>query len=232
MKAELKLICFDADDTLWENESFYRITEAKFTELLKDFAEAEDLSDHLMETERRNLRHYGYGIKGFTLSMIETALDVTHGTVPQSVLSDILKAGRELLAHPLDLIEHARETLEALHGTYPLALVTKGDLFDQERKLAQSGLAELFDVVEIVSEKNPATYKRIFGDRAAHAMMIGNSLKSDVIPAIDAGGWGVHIPHDLEWVLEAADAPVTSKRYRALKDLSELPALIETLEEF
>lgn len=224
-----ELICFDADDTLWENESFYRITEATFVELLKDFAEPEDLSNRLTETERRNLRRYGYGIKGFTLSMIETALEVTNGSVPQSVISDILKAGRELLQHPLDLIEGAQEVLEQLHGTYPLALVTKGDLFDQERKLAQSGLADLFDRVEIVSEKSPHTYSRIFSNQAEASMMVGNSMKSDVLPAIEAGGWGVHVPHDLEWVLEAAEAPVHSPKFRKITDLSELPDLIETV---
>ena len=159
---------------------------------------------------KRNLKLYGFGIKGFTLSMIETAVEVTGGRVPGEVVARILAIGRELLAHPIEMLPHAREALEALAGPHRLVLITKGDLFDQERKVAQSGVGELFDAVEIVSDKDVATYARIFsryGDGPERSMMVGNSLKSDVVPAIEAGSWGVYVPHELTWVLEHVDAP-------------------------
>ncbi|RUX99845.1 HAD family hydrolase, partial [Mesorhizobium sp. M7A.F.Ca.US.005.03.2.1] len=175
---------------------------------------------------------YGFGIKGFTLSMIETAIEVTQGRVPGSVIAEILDAGREMLSHPIEALPHARETVEKLAGAFRLVLITKGDLFDQERKLAGSGLGDLFDAVEIVSDKNAATYSRLFnrhGDGPAKSMMVGNSLKSDVVPAIEAGGWGVHVPHELTWVLEHVEAPVTESRFRQISDLGQLPGLIESI---
>jgi putative hydrolase of the HAD superfamily len=186
----LTTIGFDADDTLWQNEQFYRMTEEKFTALLGGHADAAHVSGRLLETEKRNLKLYGFGIKGFTLSMIETAIAVTEGRVPPKVIEEILRNGRELLSHPLEPLPHARETLEELSGHYRLVMITKGDLFDQERKLAQSGLGDFFAAVEIVSDKNAATYARVFarhGDGPTCAMMVGNSLKSDVLPAIEAG---------------------------------------------
>jgi len=138
--AQLSAIGFDADDTLWQNEQFFRLTEKRFTALLADFAEADHLSDRLLEAEKRNIKAYGFGIKGFTLSMIETAIEVTEGRVPANVIREIVDAGRDLLNHPVEPLPHARSALEALSGQYRLILITKGDLFDQERKLAQSGL--------------------------------------------------------------------------------------------
>jgi putative hydrolase of the HAD superfamily len=229
----LSAIAFDADDTLWQNEQFFRMTERHFTALLAEHAEAEALSARLLEAERRNLQIYGYGIKGFVLSMIETAIEITDGRVPASVIEEILKAGRDMLGHPVETLPHAKETLEDLSEHYRIILITKGDLFDQERKLAQSGLGDLFDAVEIVSDKNISTYERIFTRHAEgpdRAMMVGNSLKSDVIPAISAGSWGVHIPHDLTWVLEHAEAPVASPRYKRLTHLGELIDLLARLE--
>lgn len=233
MSTFLKLVAFDADDTLWENETFYRLTEERFTELLADFAEADQLSERLIAAERRNLARYGFGIKGFTLSMIETAIEVTDNRVPAEVIGKVLETGREMLAHPLHLLDGVAETLEMLAKTYRLALITKGDLFDQERKLAASGLGELFRAVEIVSDKTPSVYTRIFREQAAEntAMMVGNSVKSDVIPAITAGGYGIYVPHDLEWSLEAAIPPENHKRYREISNLSALPALIEEIED-
>lgn len=190
MPRMLTTIGFDADDTLWQNEQFYRMTEDRFAELLADHGEAAHLKGKLLEAERRNLALYGFGIKGFTLSMVETAIEVTGAKVPASAIQQILAAGREMLAHPIEILPHVRETLEDLAGSYRTVLITKGDLFDQERKLAGSGLAELFQAVEIVSDKNPATYVRIFerhGDGARRAMMVGNSLKSDIVPALEAG---------------------------------------------
>jgi putative hydrolase of the HAD superfamily len=228
----LSTIGFDADDTLWQNEHVFRLTEARFTSLLRDHARDADIAAALIEAERRNLQTYGFGVKGFTLSMIETALDVTDGRVPSSVIGEILAAGREMLRHPVETLPHARETLRALAGSYRIILITKGDLFDQERKLAQSGLGDFFDAVEIVSDKGVETYRRIFdrhGDGPGRSMMVGNSLKSDVIPAILAGSWGVHVPHDLTWALEHEEAPVGQPRFRALAHLGELVDLLGTL---
>lgn len=152
---ELTTIGFDADDTLWQNEQFFRITEKRFAALLADHAAEEHISARLLEAEKRNLAVYGFGIKGFTLSMIETAIEITEGRAPASVIAEILAAGREMLSHPIEALPHARETVEKLADAYRLVLITKGDLFDQERKLAQSGLGDLFDAVEIVSDKEP-----------------------------------------------------------------------------
>jgi putative hydrolase of the HAD superfamily len=225
----LTAIGFDADDTLWQNEQFYRMTEEKFTRLLGEHADAAHISGRLLETEKRNLRLYGFGIKGFTLSMIETAIEVTDGRVPPKVIEEILRNGRELLSHPLEPLPHAREALEELAGRYRLVMITKGDLFDQERKLAQSGLGDFFDAVEIVSDKTASTYARVFtrhGDGPKRAMMVGNSLKSDVLPAIEAGSWGVHVPHHLTWAHEHAEPPEDAVRFRQVEHLGELSSLL------
>jgi putative hydrolase of the HAD superfamily len=229
----LSTIGFDADDTLWQNERFYRLTEERFAALLADHAESENLSAKLLEAERRNLQIYGFGIKGFTRSMVETAIEVTGGQVSAEVIGEILAAGREMLAHPVEILPYAREAIERLAGSYRILLITKGDLLEQERKLAQSGLGGLFYAVEIVSEKTPSTYERIFsqhGDGPQRSMMVGNSLKSDVVPAIEAGGWGVYVPHDLTWVLEHHEEPVDKPRYRRVKHLGELVDLVSELK--
>jgi len=223
-------IGFDADDTLWHNERFFQLTQTRFAELLRDHADADHLLDRLVAVERRNLGHYGFGIKGFVLSMIETALEVTDGAVPAPIIAELLAAGREMLAHPIELLPGARAAVEALSGHGALVLITKGDLLDQERKLAQSGLGDLFDAVEIVSDKTVATYTRIFARHgAAQSLMVGNSLKSDVIPAIEAGGYGVHVPHGLTWAFEHAEAPRAHPRFREIATLGALPALVEAL---
>ena len=197
--------------------------------MLGDHIDAPGLSARLLEAEKRNLQHYGFGIKGFTLSMIETAVEVTEGRVPGEVIARILAIGRDMLSHPVETLPHARETLEALAASYRLVLITKGDLFDQERKLAGSGLGELFEAVEIVSDKRVTTYSHVFsryGDGPERSMMVGNSLKSDVVPAIEAGSWGVYIPHDLTWVIEHVEAPEQHPRFRQIVHLGELPDLI------
>ena len=226
----LTTIGFDADDTLWQNEQFYSLTRSRFLYLLSEHAYADRHAERQLETQKRTLKLYGFGIKGFTLSMIETAIAVTEGKVPAATVEKILEAGREMLEHPVETLPGAREAVEALVGRYRLVLVTKGDLFDQERKLAASGLGELFDGVEIVSDKNRATYERVFsrhGDGPERAMMIGNSLKSDVVPAIEAGGWGVYVPHELTWVVEHADEPEGHPRFRRIQHLGELAKVIE-----
>jgi putative hydrolase of the HAD superfamily len=228
----LTTIGFDADDTLWQNEQFYRLTEQQFMELLNDYAEGEHISERLLEAEKRNLGHYGFGIKGFTLSMIETAIEITNGEVPATIIASILDIGRDLLAHPVETMPHVRETLESLAGRYLLVLITKGDLFDQERKLAQSGLGDFFDAVEIVSNKSASIYRRIFskvGDGPERAMMVGNSLKSDIVPAIAAGSYGVFVPHALTWSFEHVAAPPDAPRFRKIEHLGELRQVIDNL---
>lgn len=232
MARALTTIGFDADDTLWRNEQFFRLTEDRFVALLGAHGQAAEISGRLLEAERRNLAFYGFGIKGFVLSMIETAIEVTKGEVRASVIAEILAAGREMAAHPVETLPHVRETLEALAPDYRLVLITKGDLFDQERKLAASGLGELFDAVEIVSDKTASTYERIFarhGDGASRAMMVGNSLKSDILPALAAGAWAVHVPHELTWALEHAEEPAGEGRYRKLVDLGGLDDLVRDI---
>ncbi len=232
MTVNLTTIGFDADDTLWQNEQFFRLTEERFKDLLADHAAPDHLGARLLEAEKRNLAHYGFGIKGFTLSMIETAVEVTEGRVPAAIIGEILAAGREMLSHPVETLPHVRETLQALAGDYRIVLVTKGDLFDQERKLAASSLGDFFDGVEIVSDKTAATYARVFsrhGDGPERAMMVGNSLKSDVVPAIEAGSWGVYVPHDLTWVLERVEPPAGHRRFREIGDLGALPPLVSAL---
>lgn len=228
----LTTIGFDADDTLWQNESFFRLTQARFLQVLVDHADPDQLAVRLEAAERRNLAYYGFGVKGFTLSMIETAVEVTEGRVPATVIGDLIALGRELLEHPMELLPHVRATVTALAADYRLVLITKGDLLHQERKLAQSGLGDLFDGVEIVSDKTETTYRTAFtrhGTGADQAMMVGNSLKSDVIPALQAGSWGVHVPHEHEWAFEAASTPTGHRRYHAIPDLGALPELVEKL---
>lgn len=233
MTRNLTTIAFDADDTLWHNERFFKLTQARFHDLLADFADPDHLGERLLAAEKRNIAQYGFGIKGFVLSMIETAIDVTEDRVPARVIREIIEAGQEMLRHPIELLPNAAETVAALAETHRVLLVTKGDLLDQERKLAQSGLGELFDGVEIVSAKTPPVYHAIFdrhGEGAAHAMMVGNSMKSDVIPVIEAGGWGVFVPHGLSWEIEHADPPDRAERYREIPDLGALPALVRSLD--
>jgi putative hydrolase of the HAD superfamily len=227
----LTTIGFDADDTLWQNEQFYRLTETHFTELLSDYAEGTVVSERLLAAEKRNLQHYGFGIKGFTLSMIETAIEITEGNVPASVIAQILDTGRDLLSHPVETLPEVRETLAALSDQYLLVLITKGDLFDQERKLAQSGLGDFFHAVEIVSDKTAVTYRRIFSKIGGpeRAMMVGNSLKSDIVPAIAAGSYGVFVPHELTWVLEHVEEPTEAPRFRKIERLGELRGVIDSL---
>ncbi|MFN7225143.1 MAG: HAD family hydrolase [Paracoccaceae bacterium] len=228
----LTTIGFDADDTLWQNEAFFRLTQDRFAELLADFADADHLHDRLIAAERRNLGHYGFGVKGFVLSMIETAIEVTDGRVPATVISDLMAAGRDMLRHPIELLPHAREAVAELADQHKVILITKGDLLDQERKLAQSGLGDLFHGVEIVSDKTAAVYDAIFarhGSRPEQSMMVGNSLKSDVLPVLDVGGWGVHVPHGLTWALEHAEPPQGHKRFHQLTNLGALPDLVATL---
>lgn len=222
-------IGFDADDTLWHNERFFRMTQEQFAQLLADYTDQQTLMARLLEAEKRNLGHYGFGVKGFVLSMIETAIEVTEARVPASVIKELLAAGQEMLRYPIELLPHAQDAVAALAPSHRLVLITKGDLLDQERKLAQSGLGEMFDAVEIVSEKTPSVYAGIFnrhGDGPESALMVGNSMRSDVVAPIIAGGWGVHVPHGLEWEVEWAETPAEHPRFRSISNLGLLPDLI------
>jgi putative hydrolase of the HAD superfamily len=222
----------DADDTLWHNETLFRLTQDRFKDLLADIADGDTLHDKLAEVERRNLRLYGYGVKGFTLSMIETAMELTGGEAPARVVREILAAGRELLAQPVEPLSGVDAALAALSEKYRLVLITKGDLLHQEQKLAASGLGDLFAAVEIVSEKDVSTYSRVFarhGTGAGEAVMCGNSMKSDVLPALEAGAYAAYVPYPITWAHELADAPVGHPRFRELETLAELPAWVDSL---
>ena len=234
MRSENRIttVGFDADDTLWQNERFFRVTQERFAALLADHAAPEDLGARLLAAERRNLGRYGFGVKGFVLSMIETALEVTENRVPGTVIRGLIEAGHAMLEHPIELLPGAREAVEAVAAHRRVLLITKGDLLDQERKLAQSGLGELFDGVEIVSEKTAAVYSGVFtrlGDGSEKAMMIGNSVRSDVLPALEAGAWAVHVPHELTWQVEHESAPQDHPRFRVADGLGAVPAILETI---
>jgi putative hydrolase of the HAD superfamily len=221
----ISLIAFDADDTLWHNESHFHLSQERFCDLLGERVPAEQLMASLVATERRNLKRYGYGVKGFTLSLIETALEVTGGDVPAKAIGEILSIGKDLLDHPVEPLPGVHETLQALGPYVTLVLITKGDLLHQEQKLAASGLAELFDGIEIVSEKDSDTYRRIFtrhGVDPEHAVMVGNSLKSDVIPALDVGADGIWVPYHITWELERVETPPVHPRFAKFDTIREV----------
>ena len=220
----------DADDTLWHNETLFRLTQARFFDLLSDVADQATLETKLAETEKRNLRLYGYGVKGFTLSMIETAMELTGGEAPPRVIREILAAGRSMLTEPVEPLPGVEDALAALSERYRLVLVTKGDLLHQEQKLAASGLGDLFVAVEIVSEKDASTYETVFrrhGTGAGQGAMCGNSLRSDVLPALEAGAWAAYVPYAVTWAHEMADAPEGHPRFAELSSISELPAWLD-----
>jgi putative hydrolase of the HAD superfamily len=222
----------DADDTLWHNETIFRLTQDRFRALMADVAEPAVLDARLAAVERRNLKLYGYGVKGFTLSLIETAMELTGGEAPGRIVADILAAGREMLAHPVEPLPGVAQALSELSQRYRLVLITKGDLLHQEQKLAASGLGDLFVTVEILSEKDAATYARIFarhGTGAAEAAMCGNSMRSDILPALEAGAFAAHVPYPLTWAHEVAEAPAGHPRFAELASIAELPAWVRGL---
>jgi putative hydrolase of the HAD superfamily len=222
----------DADDTLWHNETIFRLTQDRFRALMAEVAPPEVLDARLAAVERRNLALYGYGVKGFTLSVIETATELTGGDPPGRIIADILAAGREMLAHPVETLPGVDRALAELSTDYRLVLITKGDLMHQEQKLAASGLGDLFAAVEIVSEKEARTYETVFarhGTGANEAAMCGNSLRSDILPALEAGAWAAHVPYPLTWAHEMADAPIGHPRFAELASISEFPAWLRGL---
>ncbi|NKB71136.1 MAG: HAD hydrolase-like protein [Candidatus Latescibacteria bacterium] len=229
----LNLIAFDADDTLWDNEIHFERAKDRFKDLLSPGCAPEWTERELYETEMRNLAHFGYGSKGFTLSMIETALDLTQGAVTGQQIRQILEYGKELLQIPIEPLSHVESVLARLAQSHPLMLLTKGDLFDQEAKIARSGLADYFTHIEIVSEKDQQTYANLLQRYSIHPgafCMVGNSLKSDIMPVVALGGHAVHIPYHTTWAHEKVDIGESQRRlYHQLDDLAPLPNLIETL---
>lgn len=229
----IKLLAFDADDTLWVNEPFYRDAERALAEMLAKYRRHEDFIDKLYEREIHNLKIFGYGAKGFTLSMIETAIEMSDGKIPGTEIQRIIDMGKALLRKPVQLLPFAKEIIRQLAGEYDMMIITKGDLFDQESKIARSGLADYFQYVEIVSEKNAGVYAKILdrhGVRPANFLMVGNSLKSDILPVIELGGLAVYIPYETTWVHEQVDPPGEALHsYFELKSIRQLPQLLDTL---
>ena len=227
----IDLICLDADDTLWHNMRHFHATEDALVAMLEPFVDAGVARETLLATELRNLKLYGYGAKSFTLSMIETAFELGGDEMPASVIRAILHAGRALCDHPVELLDGVAETMEALAERGRLVLVTKGDLFHQEAKLAASGLGDHFSGIEIVSDKKPDTFLAIFdryGSAAERSIMAGDSMRSDVKPALEAGAWAAYIPQPLQWSHEQGDPPATHPRYR---ELPSLAALVHWIDE-
>jgi putative hydrolase of the HAD superfamily len=226
----IEVVAFDGDDTLWHNETIFTMTQERYAALLEPYVDADVVHDRMLETERRNVALFGYGIKGFTLSMIETAIEITGGRVTADELRTILDFGKAMLQHPTELLDGARDAIEAAASFGRVLLITKGDLFDQESKLARSGLGDLFDAVEIVSEKDEARYARLL---AAHGvapdrfLMVGNSMRSDIVPVVRIGGLAVHVPYHVTWALEEIDpADTPDEGWWRIDHLSGLPGIL------
>ncbi|MEL7210152.1 MAG: HAD family hydrolase [Actinomycetota bacterium] len=229
----IRVVAFDGDDTLWHSEVEFIASQDRLREMVAPYVAGDELDARLLERERANLARFGYGVKGFVLSMIETAIEVSDGRIPATDIGEIVDWARDMLDHPVDLLDGVRDTVEALHGRYQLMIITKGDLAHQESKVARSELSELFWRIEIVSEKDPDTYRRIFDDHdidAGHFVMIGNSVRSDVLPVIEAGGQGIHVPYHTTWELEHAEPDRTAAGYWELDHIAQVPELIARLD--
>ncbi|MBS0664683.1 MAG: HAD family hydrolase [Verrucomicrobia bacterium] len=225
-----RVIGFDADDTLWHNENIFDQVHARYRELLARYHDAATVDRTLFATEMRNLERYGYGVKGFMLSAIETAIDLTDGRISADEIRTLIRLGHDMLDHPVELLEGVADTVGALARTHRLLLITKGDLRDQERKLAKSGIAGHFAHVEILSEKDETAYATVLrrhGINAEEFLMVGNSLKSDILPVLALGGAGAHVPYHLLWGAERVEqTPDAPGRFYQLKNIRELPALL------
>jgi len=226
-------IAFDADDTLWHNESLFAVTQEKFRNMLAHYGDAEWIDKQLYMTETRNLAHFGYGIKGFTLSMIETAVELTNGRIAGDEIGKIVEWGRTMLSSPVELLPGVEEVVAQLGQDYPLLLITKGDLFDQEGKIARSGLGGYFRHVEVVHEKDASIYSRILKKhkiKASNFLMVGNSTRSDILPVLNIGGKAAHIPYAITWQHEVATLPESETNgYYHLESMAALPALVAQL---
>jgi putative hydrolase of the HAD superfamily len=230
----IRVVGFDGDDTLWHSETHFDVTQTAFRDLLRRHVPDADIDRRLAEMEMKNLSVYGYGVKSFTLSMLETAIELTKARIPASDLEVILGWGKKMLLEPTKLLDGVEETLTELSKKYDLLLITKGDLFDQESKLARSGLGELFLGVEVVSEKDTDTYRSIFERRAISPkdfVMVGNSLRSDVVPVVELGSRAVHIPYQVTWHHEHVPEDSLPKTgWHRLESITELQTLLGSID--
>lgn len=226
---ELKVIAFDADDTLWENETFFRDAEKQFAIMFKDLADEDTILKALYTVEMANMPIYGYGIKAFVLSLIETANKITHNQIKAEQVDAILQMGKEMLNKPVELLSGVEEVLKALHGKYCLIVATKGDLLDQERKLRKSGLLKYFHHIEVMSDKNTDAYKALLKHldiQAEELLMIGNSIKSDILPVIEIGARAIHVPFHTTWHHELVDEPIQSDLFYEVKEIKEVLPIV------
>jgi putative hydrolase of the HAD superfamily len=221
----IEVIAFDADDTLWANEEYFRETEHRFCALLEDYLSFHQIEKELFKTEMDNLSLYGYGVKGFMLSMIETALRISDHSLNTKVIDTIISYGKELLEKPIQILDGVEETLEALKGKYKLVVATKGDLLDQERKLKKSGIEHYFHHIEIMSDKQERDYQKLIRHLdipPERFLMVGNSLKSDVMPVIAIGGHGVHVPYHTTWEHEKVEHHFEHPNYTQVEKISDI----------
>lgn len=222
---KIEVIAFDADDTLWVNETYYREAEDKFVDLLAVYETKNKIEQELFKTEIKNLELYGYGIKSFMLSMIETALKLSNKKIDPVKIDSIINIGKEMLEKPIELLDGVEQTLKSLHAKYKLILVTKGDLLDQERKLAKSGLSGLFHHIEIVSDKKPENYRKLLNSIEVEPnafLMVGNSLKSDVLPLLDIGAQAIHVPFHITWAHEQVEGKPDNGKYKTVSKISDI----------
>ena len=227
------LVGFDADDTLWRSQDYFDDAQAQFERIVAGYVDLDDVAGRLYAVEKRNLALFGYGVKGMVLSMVEAAVEITGERISAGDLHRIVGLGKALLGHPVELLDGVREAVQAIAATHPVVLITKGDLFHQEAKVRDSGMADLFRRIEIVSEKDPATYARLFeefGIAPGRFLMVGNSLRSDIAPVIELGGWGVHVPYHTTWAHEA-DARLLhgGERMRTIAAIADLPQAVQEL---
>ncbi len=226
----IDIIAFDADDTLWVNEPNFQEVEVMFCELMEDYLSQHHVSQELFKTEMSNLALYGFGVKSFMLSMIETAIRISEGTISLQVIEKIIKYGKELLEKPVELLDGVKDVLTSLNGNYKLVVATKGDLLDQERKLEKSKLGGYFHHIEIMSDKKESDYLKLLKhlDTAPEAfLMIGNSIKSDVMPVLNIGGNAVHIPFHTTWAHEHVDHEITHEKFHTIENIREVVTLLE-----
>ena len=229
MRQNLDYIIFDADDTLWINETFFRETEQKLCKLLEKYSPTDEVMRVLYLKEIQNLEIYGYGIKGFTLSMLETGLEVSNKQITAGEIEQIILLGKEQLTHPVELIDGVKDTLRELSRHYHLAMATKGDLMDQERKLKLSGLSDFFCHIEIMSDKTDAAYRKLLKDlntTPEKIMMVGNSMKSDILPILKMGGYAVHIPFYTTWIHEMVSDEVEHPKLTVLESNKEIKEVL------
>lgn len=226
MYKNIKVIAFDADDTLWVNETYFREAEHEFAKLLASFETENKIDQELFKTEIRNLGMYGYGIKGFVLSMIECALELSNKNVQAHIIEKIINIGKEMLTKPIDLLSGVEEVLSSLFGKYKLIVATKGDLLDQERKLEKSGLLKYFHHIEVMSDKKQADYKKLLSHldiEPSELLMVGNSLKSDVLPLVDIGAKAIHVPFHTTWVHEeVSKQDALNSEYKTIQQITDI----------